>query len=47
MELTDELKELFTRPAKALSGSARRIFMADVVEKIGRIPTLVRFWREC
>jgi len=35
MELTEELKELFTRAAKALSGSARRIFMADVVEKIG------------
>src|SRR3972149_5821478 len=35
MELTEELKELFTRAAKALSGSARRIFMADVVEKTG------------
>ncbi len=34
MELTDELKELFTRPAKALSGSVWRIFMADVVEKM-------------
>ena len=35
MELTEELKELFAQTAKALSGSARRIFMADVVKKIG------------
>ena len=35
MELTEEIKELFSRTAKALSGSARRIFMADVVAKIG------------
>jgi hypothetical protein len=35
MELTEELKELFTRTAKVLSGSMRRIFMAGVVEKMG------------
>jgi hypothetical protein len=35
MELTEDLKELFTRTAEALSGSTRRIFMAGVVEKLG------------
>jgi len=35
MELIEEIKELFSRTAKALSGSARRIFMADVIAKIG------------
>ncbi len=30
MEFTEELKKLFTRTAKALSGSARRIFARAV-----------------
>jgi len=36
MELTEELKQLFIRTGGALSGSARRIFMAGVVQVIGK-----------
>lgn len=36
MELTEELKQLFIRTGEALSGSARRIFMAGVVRVLGR-----------
>jgi hypothetical protein len=36
MELTEELQQLFIRTGEALSGSARRIFMAGVVQVIGK-----------
>jgi hypothetical protein len=36
MELTDALKKIFTETARALKGSARRIFMAQVVKALGK-----------
>lgn len=36
MELTKELKELFTETTEALKGSDRRIFMARVVKMLGK-----------
>lgn len=36
MELTDSLKELFMDTARALKGSARRIFMARTVQELGK-----------
>lgn len=35
MELTDALKTLFIETAKTLKGSAKRLFMARTVEKLG------------
>jgi len=35
MELTDSLKSLFIETAKALKGSARRLFMARTVRELG------------
>src|SRR5215813_11543475 len=35
MELTDSLKSLFIETAKALKGSARRLFMARTVKELG------------
>ncbi len=35
MELTDSLKALFIETAKALKGSARRLFMARTVKELG------------
>ncbi len=35
MELTDAVKELLLNTAKALKGSARRIFMARTVQALG------------
>ena len=35
MELTDSLKALFIETAKALKGSARRLFMARMVKELG------------
>jgi Rhodopirellula transposase DDE domain len=35
MELTDSLKSLFIETAKALKGSARRLFMARTVNELG------------
>ena len=35
MELTDALKSLFIETAKALQGSARRLFMARTVKELG------------
>jgi hypothetical protein len=36
MELTAGLKQLFTRTAQSLMGSARRVFMAGVVQELGK-----------
>lgn len=36
MELTEELQQLFIRTGEALTGSARRIFMAGVVQVMGK-----------
>jgi hypothetical protein len=36
MELTDELKSLFVETAQMLKGSDRRIFMAQVVKRLGK-----------
>ncbi len=36
MELTDTLKKIFTETAKALKGSTRRVFMAQVVKALGK-----------
>jgi len=36
MELTETLKNVFKNGADALKGSARRIFMAQVVESLGK-----------
>lgn len=36
MELTEGTKRLFTRTAEALTGSARRVFMAGVVQELGK-----------
>ena len=36
MELTDTLKKIFTETARALKGSARRVFMAQVVKALGK-----------
>jgi hypothetical protein len=36
MELTDSLKTVFSDTARSLTGSARRLFMARVVEQLGR-----------
>lgn len=36
MKLTETLKRIFTETAKALKGSARRIFMAQVVKALGK-----------
>jgi hypothetical protein len=36
MELTDALKTVFIDTAQSLTGSARRLFMARVVEQLGR-----------
>ena len=36
MELTDPLKEIFRQTARALKGSARRVFMAQVVKALGK-----------
>lgn len=36
MALTDTLKKIFTETANALKGSARRIFMAQVVKALGK-----------
>ena len=36
MELTDELKSLFVETAQMLKGSERRIFMAQVVKRLGK-----------
>ena len=36
MELTDTLKTIFTETARALKGSTRRIFMAQVVKALGK-----------
>ena len=36
MELTDELKGLFIRTAVKLTGSARRVFMAQVTQMLGK-----------
>jgi len=36
MELTDELKGLFIRTADKLTGSARRVFMAQVTQMLGK-----------
>jgi hypothetical protein len=36
MELTEDLKELFIKTAKVLTGSERRIFMARVVGLLGK-----------
>jgi hypothetical protein len=36
MELTDTLKKIFTETAQALKGSARRVFMAQVVKALGK-----------
>jgi hypothetical protein len=35
MDLTDSLKSLFIETAKALKGSARRLFMARTVQELG------------
>jgi hypothetical protein len=35
MDLTDSLKSLFIETAKALKGSARRLFMARTVKELG------------
>ena len=35
MELTDSLKALFRKTAQALTGSARRLFMARTVKELG------------
>ncbi len=35
MELTEELETLFIEPAKSLTGSERRVFMARVVKMLG------------
>jgi hypothetical protein len=35
MELTDELKVTYREAAKALNGSARRVFMARIVQSLG------------
>ncbi len=35
MELTDSLKALFSETARALKGSARRVFMARTVKELG------------
>ena len=35
MELTDAVKELLVKTAKALKGSARRMFMAHTVQTLG------------
>jgi len=36
MELTEELRQLFIKTGAALRGSGRRIFMADVVQMLGK-----------
>src|SRR3990172_10642214 len=36
MELTEALKTVFVETAKALKGSARRVFMAGIVKSLGR-----------
>ena len=36
MELTATLKKIFTETASALKGSARRVFMAQVVKAVGK-----------
>ena len=36
MELTDSLKALFVEGAKALKGSARRLFLARTVQELGK-----------
>jgi len=36
MELTDELKTLYQETASKLTGSDRRLFMAQVVRTLGR-----------
>ena len=36
MELTDDLKQLFIKTADRLTGGARRIFMAQVVQVLGK-----------
>ena len=36
MGLTDTLKKIFTETARALKGSARRVFMAQVVKALGK-----------
>ena len=36
MELTDELKSLFVETAQMLKSSERRIFMAQVVKRLGK-----------
>ncbi len=36
MELTDELKQLFIKTADRLTGSARRVFMAQVAQVLGK-----------
>ncbi len=36
MELTDMLKGIFTKAGEVLKGSARRIFMAEVVKSLGK-----------
>ena len=36
MELTDTLKKIFTETARALKGSTRRVFMAQVVKALGK-----------
>lgn len=36
MELTAELKDIFTETANILEGSDRRIFMAKVVKMLGK-----------
>ena len=35
MELTEAVKELLVQTAKALKGSARRLFMARTVQALG------------
>ena len=36
MELTEPLKKIFTETGRALKGSTRRIFMAQVVKALGK-----------
>jgi hypothetical protein len=36
MELTDELKQLFIKTADRLTGNARRVFMAQVTQVLGK-----------
>ena len=41
MELTDALKTVCIDTAESLTGSARRLFMARVVEQLGRAASAV------